>query len=44
MHVEHEMFEKFGGGETNRQGQAVEIILCQANIDTNSSIDFEKLH
>ena len=28
---EHEMFEKFGGGETSKQGQAVETISCQAN-------------
>ena len=28
---EHNMFEKFGGGETSKQGQAVEAILCQAN-------------
>ena len=25
------MFEKFGGGETSKQGQAVETISCQAN-------------
>ena len=29
--AEHEMFEKFGGGETNKQGQAAETIRCQAN-------------
>ena len=30
--VEHEMFEKFGGGEMSKQGQAVfETILCQAH-------------
>ena len=28
---EHEMFEKFGGGETSKQGHAVETISCQAN-------------
>ena len=28
---EHKMFEKFGCGETSKQGQAVETILCQAN-------------
>ena len=28
---EHKMFEKFGGGETSKQGQAVETISCQAN-------------
>ena len=30
--AEHEMFEKFGAGETGKQGQAVETISCQANI------------
>ena len=29
--AEHEMFDKFGGGEMNKQGQAVETISCQAN-------------
>ena len=29
--VKHEMFEEFGGGETSKQGQAVETISCQAN-------------
>ena len=28
---EHEMFEKFGGGETSKQRQAVETISCKAN-------------
>ena len=28
---EHEMFEKFGGGETSKQGQVVEFISCQEN-------------
>ena len=28
---EHKMFEKFGGGETSKQGQAVETISCQVN-------------
>ena len=28
---EHKMFEKFGGGETSKQGQAVETMSCQAN-------------
>ena len=28
---EHKMFETFGGGETSKQGQAVETISCQAN-------------
>ena len=28
---EHKMFEKFGGGETSKQGQAVETLSCQAN-------------
>ena len=28
---EHKMFEKFVGGETSKQGQAVETISCQAN-------------
>ena len=27
----HIMFEKFGGGETSKQGQAVETISCQEN-------------
>ena len=31
MLAEHEMFEKFGGGETSKQGQAAETISCQAN-------------
>ena len=29
--AEHEMFEKFGGGETSKHGHAVETISCQAN-------------
>ena len=29
--AEHEMFEKFGGGETSKQGQAVSTISRQAN-------------
>ena len=29
--AEHELFDKFGGGETSKQGQAVETISCQAN-------------
>ena len=29
--AKHEMFEEFGGGETSKQGQAVETISCQAN-------------
>ena len=29
--AENEMYEKFGGGETSKQGQAVETISCQAN-------------
>ena len=29
--VEHEMFDKFGGGETSKQGQTVETISCQVN-------------
>ena len=29
--AKHEMFKKFGGGETSNQGQAVETISCQAN-------------
>ena len=29
--AEHEMFEKFGGGETSKQAHAVEAISCQAN-------------
>ena len=29
--AKHEMFENFGGGETSKQGQAVETISCQAN-------------
>ena len=29
--AEHEMFEKFSGGEMSKQGQAVETISCQAN-------------
>ena len=28
---EHKMFEKSDGGETSKQGQAVETISCQAN-------------
>ena len=31
MLSEHEMFEKFDGGETSKQGQAVETISCQVN-------------
>ena len=31
MLAEYEMFEKFGGGETSKQGHAVETISCQAN-------------
>ena len=31
MLAEHEMFEKFGGGGTSKQGQAAETISCQAN-------------
>ena len=31
MLAEHEMFEKFGGGETSKQGQAVETISCHLN-------------
>ena len=31
MLAEHEMFEKFGGGETSKQGQAVETSSCQTN-------------
>ena len=31
MLAEHEMFEKFGGGETKKQGQAVETVSCQAS-------------
>ena len=27
----HEMFEEIGGGETSKQGQEVESVLCQAN-------------
>ena len=27
--AEHEMFDKFGGGETSKQGQAIETISCQ---------------
>ena len=30
MFDEHKMFEKFGGGETSKQGQAVETISCQS--------------
>ena len=30
MLAEHEMFDKFGGDETSKQGQAAETILCQA--------------
>ena len=29
--AEHEMFEKFGGGEMSKQGQAVKTISCQAS-------------
>ena len=29
--AEHDMFEKFGGGETSKQGQAAKSISCQAN-------------
>ena len=29
--VEHEMFEQFGGGETSRQGQAIETSSCRTN-------------
>ena len=29
--AEHEMFDKLGGGETSKQGQAVETTSCQAN-------------
>ena len=29
--LNREMFEKFGGGETSKQGQAAETISCQAN-------------
>ena len=29
--AKHERFEKFGGGETSKQGQDVEIVSCQAN-------------
>ena len=29
--AKHEMFEKSGGGETSKQGQAVETIACQAS-------------
>ena len=28
---EHKMFDRFGGGETSKQGQAVETVSCQAN-------------
>ena len=31
MLAEYEMFETFSGGETSKQGQAVETISCQAN-------------
>ena len=31
MLVKHEMLVEFGGGETSKQGQAVETISCQAN-------------
>ena len=31
MLAEHEMFERFGGGETSKQGQAVETSSCQTN-------------
>ena len=31
MLSEHEMLEKFDGGKTSKQGQAVETISCQAN-------------
>ena len=29
--AKHERFEKFGGGETSKQGQDVESVSCQAN-------------
>ena len=29
--AEHEMFEKFGGGETSKQRQAIETSSCQTN-------------
>ena len=29
--AKHEMCEKFGGGETSKQGHAVETSSCQAN-------------
>ena len=29
--AKHEIFEKFGGGETSKQGHAVETISRQAN-------------
>ena len=29
--AKHEMFEKFGGGETSKKGQAVGTISCQAS-------------
>ena len=29
--TEHEMFEKYGGVETSKQGQAAETTSCQAN-------------
>ena len=29
--AEHEMSDRFGGGETSKQGQAVKTISCQAN-------------
>ena len=29
--AEHEIFEKFGGGETSKQEQAVETISCKVN-------------
>ena len=31
MLAKHEMFEKFGGGETSKHGGDVETISCQAN-------------
>ena len=32
MLVEHEMFEKFGGGELSKQGHIVETIPCQVTM------------
>ena len=31
MLAKHEMFEEISGGETSKQGQEVESVLCQAN-------------